>query len=143
MADAVAAEHSCSEMISIASFAAVWTKKEGIETALLSPDVQRRYVCEEVVHPVAVRRILFVRPFMWEGELLKDTPLYFALIVDTVESDDPLKEDVELWVAARVFSHLKQRLEDVDDNLLEVVHEASGLVYIIQTRDLNEPAHVR
>lgn len=80
---------------------------------------------------------------MRKGEFLKDAPLHFALVVNTVETDDPLKEYVELWVAARVFSHLEQRLEDVDNDLLEVVHEASGLVHIVQTRDLDEPPHVR
>lgn len=69
-------------------------------------------------------------------------PLNLAFVIDAIEANDPLQEDVELGVACRVFGHLEQRLEDVYNDLLEIVHQTSCLVHIEQAWYLNEPSHV-
>ena len=85
-------------MIRVASLSTVRAQKESVEAALLPPDVERRHISEEVVHPVAVWRVLLCRPLVRERKLSVHTSLNFALIVDAIEPNDPLQENVKLRV---------------------------------------------
>jgi len=45
-------------------------------------------------------------------------------------------------VAGRISGNFEKRLEHIYDNLLEIVHQASCLVHIVQTRYLDQPSYV-
>lgn len=143
MAYAVAAKNGSSQVISITSFSTMRPEQEGIEAALLPPDIKRRYICKQIVHPVAVWWVLLCAPFLWKGKLLVHTPLDFALVVDTIEAYDSLQEDVKLGMGGGVSSDLEERLKHIDNHLLEVFHETGRLIHIEQTRHLNQPSDVR
>ena len=119
----MAAQKSSSKMINITSFTAVRTKDESVETALLAEDVQRSHVGEQVIDPVAVRRVLQRVPLLGQRELAIDAAFSLALIVHGIETNHTLQENVQLGVRLRVSGDFEQGLEEVDDDLLEVIHQ--------------------
>jgi hypothetical protein len=81
-------------------------------------------------------------PHLWYRELLEQSPLDFALIVDTVEADDTLKKDVKFGVRRGVLGNFEKGLEDVDNNLLKGVHKTTALVHVEETGYLDEPPDI-
>lgn len=142
MTDAMATENSCRQMIGVTSFSRVWPQQEGIKATLLPPDIQRRHVCKQIVNPIAVWGVLLRVPHVRDGELSKQAPLCLALVIDTVEPNDSLEENVELLMARRVFGDLEERLEEVYNDLLEVIHQSTGFIDIEKSGDLDQPADV-
>lgn len=140
--DAVAAQESDGQMVWVTCLSAMWPKNKGVEPSAFTPVVEGSDVGEHKVQPVSIGRVLFSVPFPGNRILAVQPALGFALVVDTVESNHSLKEDVELRMAGRVLGHFKQWLEDVGDDLLVILHHATGLVDIIETRHLDEPANV-
>lgn len=142
MTDTMAAEDSSSQMVCITSLTGVRSKEEGVEASLFSPDVERSHVGKQIVDPVAVRGILFRVPDLWYRELLEQSAFRLTLVIDAVESNDSLQEDVEFGVASRVFGNFKQRLEEIDDDLFKIVHQAGRLVDVEEARHLDQPSDV-
>lgn len=129
-------------MVSIPSLPTVWSQQKSIEATLLSPDIERCDIGEKVIHPVAVRRVLLSRPLLGDWEFLVHPSLNLAFVIDTVESNDSLQEYMKLGVAGGISGNFEKRLEHIYDDLLEIVHQASCLVHIVQTRYLDQPSYV-
>lgn len=142
MADTVAAQNGGGKMICISGLSTMRTQQEGIEPSKSSPCVQRCNVCEKMVDPVTVWGVLCSTPLSRNRELLENSSLNFALIVNAIESYDPLQEDMKLWMTARIFGNFKERLKHILNNLLKAVHQARRLVHVKQSRDLNEPPDI-
>ena len=49
---------------------------------------------------------------------------------------------MKFWVTSWIFGDFEERLKDIDDDLLKVIHESRCFVHIIQTRNLNKPSDV-
>lgn len=75
-------------------------------------------------------------------ELSVQSALRFALVINAIEANDSLEEDMKLFMAGRIFRNFEEGLKDVLDDLLKVVHQASRLVDIEQSGDLDEPPDV-
>src|ERR1700744_2905448 len=129
-------------MVGASRLPTVRPQQESVESTSLPPDVQGGHVCEQVVDPVTVRRILLSIPLFRGWELLEYTAFRFALIVNAVEADDTLEEDVQLRMARGILGDLKQRLEEVDHDLLKVFHQSTGLVDVKEPRNLDQPPDV-
>ena len=142
MTDTVAAEESNGQMVWITRLSAMGSKNKRVESSALTPVVEGSDVGKHEVQPVSVGRVLFSVPFPGDRIFSVQPALGLAFIVNTVKSDHSLEEDVKLGVAGRILRHLKQWLEDISDDLLVVLHHAAGLVNIVKTRHLNEPANV-
>lgn len=112
------------------------------ESTLLAEAVETGHVGKHVVDVVAVGRVHRSVPDARVRVLLVDTTLGLGLIVDRVETNDALEENMELGVARRIASDLEQGLEDVLDHLLKVLDSLGGLVDVVQTGHLDQPADV-
>lgn len=60
---------------------------------------------------------MLVVPKSRHWELAMNSPFRFAFIVDEIESDNALKEDMELGVRLRVTSNFEERSEDVCERI--------------------------
>lgn len=142
MAYAVAAKHSCCDVIYVAGFPAMRSKYEGVEAALFAPDVQGSHVGKQVIDPVSVRWVLLGVPLFRWRILPVQSSLDLALVVNTVKANHTLEENVELGVGGRVLRDFIERPEYVDDDLFIGVHLTAGFVHAEESGDLYEPSNV-
>ena len=85
-------------MVHITSLTAVRSQDKRVEATLLAENVKRGHVGEQVIDPVAVRRVLQGVPLLGQRELAVDAAFRLTLIVYRVETNDALQEDVQLRV---------------------------------------------
>ena len=143
MADTVAAKKTCCKVVRVTSLTTMRSQNKGIEATLFSPNIERCDVGKHEVNPIAIWRILFCVPVLRNRVFAVKSALCFAFIVDTVKSNNTLKKNVQFRVAPRVLGDLKQWLKNIRYDLLKIFHHATRFVYIIQTRDLDQPTNIR
>uniref|UniRef100_A0A8D9B1E3 Uncharacterized protein n=1 Tax=Cacopsylla melanoneura TaxID=428564 RepID=A0A8D9B1E3_9HEMI len=107
---------------------------ERVHVSIASEVVENDEVRVRVVLIVRVARVLFDVPFEW-GEYVgvKQRVLRLRLVVDRIKSYHVLEELVQVGMRTRVIGCLKQRFEDVLQNLLEVVNQFVALENIVQS----------
>ena len=142
MTNTMATENSSSQMICISSLTAMGSQQKCVEATLLSENIQGCHVGKQIVDPVTVRRILLRVPNIWHREFSIKPSFCLALVIDTIESNDSLQKDVELWMARWIFRYFEQRLKEVYDDLLKIIHQSSGFVDIEEPRNLYQPSDV-
>ena len=124
-------------MVNVTGFTTMRTQDERIEAAAFAPSIQGGHVCEQIVNPVGVWRVLLRIPFFGWGKFAVQARLNLALIIDTVEANDPLQEDVKFRVAGRVLRNTIKRLEDIHNNGFKRLHLARCLVHAVKPRNLD------
>ena len=131
MTDAVAAKHRSREMVDVAGFTTVRSQNKGVETTSLAPHIQRCHIGEEMVDPIRIRRVLLRIPLLWCRELSVQPRFNLAFVINTIEANNALQENVELGINGWILGHLVERLEDIYDDALKVVHLTGRLIHAV------------
>jgi len=142
MTNAMTAKDCCRNMVYIASFTTVRSKHERVEPSSLPPLIQRSHVCEEMVDPVSVWRVLFGVPLLRRWIPSIQANFGFAFIINAIKAHDALQENMELFMLRRVLGDFVKRLEYVDKNVLIRVHLTVCFVQTVEPWNLYEPAYV-
>lgn len=100
---------------------------------LPSKMIENCKVCKHKVQVITVWRIFFNAPLVWsQYSFVKQWMLGLAFVINRVETNNILEKAMQIRMSFGIICNLKERLENVFQNLLEVVYQILRFVNVTE-----------